>query len=108
MSRDDSGSFLPAYAELDIVETNPFASIDQKGVGRLMEITRDLGRKTRPEIKLGICGEHGGETSSVKFSHRLRLGHLSCNPVPRPIAKPAPAPAGLFALAPPSPAPGPT
>ena len=69
MSRDDSGSFLPAYAELDIVPNNPFASIDQKGVGRLMEITRDLGRKTRPKIKLGICGEHGGEPSSVKFCH---------------------------------------
>src|SRR6185312_15474466 len=61
MSRDDSGSFLPAYAELDIVGSNPFATIDQKGVGRLMEITRDLGRKSRPDIKLGICGEHGGE-----------------------------------------------
>src|SRR5207247_815704 len=60
MSRDDSGSFLPAYAELDIVDTNPFASIDQKGVGRLMEITRHLGRKTRPEIKLGLCSENGG------------------------------------------------
>src|SRR5206468_964085 len=66
MSRDDSGSFLPAYAELDIVDTNPFASIDQKGVGRLMEITRDLGRKTRPDIKLGICGEHG------RWSHRAQ------------------------------------
>src|SRR5256885_7228866 len=59
MSRDDSGSFLPAYAELDIIDANPFASIDQKGVGRLMETTRDLGRKTWPDIKLGICGEHG-------------------------------------------------
>ncbi|PYL27042.1 MAG: pyruvate, phosphate dikinase, partial [Verrucomicrobia bacterium] len=77
MSRDDSGSFLPAYAELDIVDANPFASIDQKGVGRLMEITRDLGRKTRPEIKLGICGEHGGEPSSVKFCHRLGLNYVS-------------------------------
>src|SRR5438093_5382400 len=71
MSRDDSASFLPAYAELDIVDTNPFASIDQKGVGQLMEITCDLGRKTRPDIKLGICGEHGGEPTSVKFCHRL-------------------------------------
>src|SRR6266567_2180651 len=71
MSRDDSASFLPAYAELDIVDTNPFASIDQKGVGRLMEITCDLGRKARPNIKLGICGEHGGEPASVKFCHRL-------------------------------------
>src|SRR5439155_8737268 len=71
MSRDDSGSFLPAYAELDIISANPFATIDQEGVGRLMEITRDLGRKTRPDIKLGICGEHGGEPNSVKFCHRL-------------------------------------
>ncbi len=77
MSRDDSGSFLPAYAELDIVDANPFASIDQKGVGRLMEITRDLGRKTRPDIKLGICGEHGGEPTSVKFCHRLGLDYVS-------------------------------
>ena len=68
MSRDDSGSFLPAYAELDIVDSNPFASIDQKGVGRLMEITRDLGRKTRPNIKLGICGEHGGEPQRASSS----------------------------------------
>ena len=73
MSRDDSGSFLPAYAELDIIDANPFASIDQKGVGRLMEITRDLGRKTRPEIKLGICGEHGGDPPSVKFCHSAWL-----------------------------------
>src|SRR5207245_2355673 len=78
MSRDDSGSFLPAYSELDIVDTNPFASIDQKGVGRLMEITRDLGRRTRPDIKLGICGEHGGEPASVKFCHRLGLNYVSC------------------------------
>src|SRR2546425_7539649 len=60
MSRDDSGSFLPHYAELEIVRKNPFATIDQTGVGQLMQITRDKGRKTRPDIKLGICGEHGG------------------------------------------------
>src|SRR5437588_7399109 len=81
MSRDDSGSFLPAYAELDIVDANPFASIDQKGVGRLMEITRDLGRKARPNIKLGICGEHGGETNSGKFCHSLGLDHLSSSAI---------------------------
>src|SRR5207244_9479374 len=79
MSRDDSVSFLPAYTELDIVDSNPFATIDQKGVGRLMEITRDLGRKTRPDIKLGICGEHGGEPNSVKFCHRLGLDYVSCS-----------------------------
>jgi pyruvate,orthophosphate dikinase len=95
MSRDDSGSFLPHYAELDIVPNNPFASIDQKGVGRLMEITRDLGRKTRPKIKLGICGEHGGEPSSVKFCHRLGLDYVSCSPFRVPIAKLAAAQAAL-------------
>jgi pyruvate,orthophosphate dikinase len=97
MSRDDSGSFLPAYAELDIVPNNPFASIDQKGVGRLMEITRDLGRKTRPKIKLGICGEHGGEPSSVKFCHRIGLDYVSCSPFRVPIAKLAAAQAALDA-----------
>ncbi|HEY3663720.1 MAG TPA: pyruvate, phosphate dikinase [Chthoniobacterales bacterium] len=95
MSRDDSGTFLPAYAELDIVPNNPFASIDQKGVGRLMEIARDLGRKTRPDIKLGICGEHGGEPSSVKFCHRLGLAYVSCSPFRVPIAKLAAAQAAL-------------
>jgi pyruvate,orthophosphate dikinase len=95
MSRDDSASFLPAYAELDIVDTNPFASIDQKGVGRLMEMTRDLGRKTRPKIKLGICGEHGGEPTSVKFCHRLGLDYVSCSPFRIPIARLAAAQAAL-------------
>jgi len=95
MSRDDSGSFLPAYAELDIVDTNPFASIDQRGVGRLMEMTRDLGRKTRPNIKLGICGEHGGEPFSVKFCHRLGLDYVSCSPFRIPIARLAAAQAAI-------------
>jgi len=95
MSRDDSGSFLPAYTELDIVATNPFASIDQQGVGRLMEITRDLGRKTRPKIKLGICGEHGGEPASVKFCHKLGLDYVSCSPFRVPIARLAAAQAAL-------------
>jgi pyruvate, orthophosphate dikinase len=95
MSRDDSGSFLPAYAELDIVDANPFASIDQKGVGRLMEMTRDLGRKTRPGIKLGICGEHGGEPASVKFCHRLGLDYVSCSPFRIPIARLAAAQAAI-------------
>jgi pyruvate,orthophosphate dikinase len=95
MSRDDSGSFLPAYAELDIVDTNPFASIDQKGVGQLMEMTRDRGRKTRPNIKLGICGEHGGEPASVKFCHRLGLDYVSCSPFRIPIARLAAAQAAI-------------
>ena len=95
MSRDDSGSFLPAYGELDIVDTNPFASIDQRGVGKLMEMTRDLGRKTRPKIKLGICGEHGGEPNSVKFCHRLGLDYVSCSPFRIPIARLAAAQAAI-------------
>jgi pyruvate,orthophosphate dikinase len=95
MSRDDSGSFLPTYAELDIIDTNPFASIDQRGVGRLMEMTRDLGRKTRPDIKLGICGEHGGEPNSVKFCHRLGLDYVSCSPFRIPIARLAAAQAAI-------------
>jgi pyruvate,orthophosphate dikinase len=95
MSRDDSGSFLPAYAELDIIETNPFASIDQKGVGQLMEMTRDRGRKTRPDIKLGICGEHGGEPNSVKFCHRIGLNYVSCSPFRIPIARLAAAQAAI-------------
>jgi pyruvate,orthophosphate dikinase len=95
MSRDDSGSFLPHYAELDIVETNPFASIDQRGVGKLMEMARDLGRKTRPKIKLGICGEHGGEPNSVKYCHRLGLDYVSCSPFRIPIARLAAAQAAI-------------
>ena len=95
MSRDDSGSFLPAYAELDIITSNPFASIDQKGVGRLMELTCDLGRKTRPNIKLGICGEHGGDPNSVKFCHSLGLNYVSCSPYRVPIARLAAAQAAI-------------
>src|SRR5437762_13448866 len=95
MSRDDSGSFLPAYGELDIVDSNPFASIDQKGVGRLMEITRDLGRKTRPDIKLGICGEHGGEPASVECCQRLGVDYVRCRRFRLPIARLAAAQAGL-------------
>ena len=83
MSRDDSGSFLPHYAELEIVKQNPFATIDQNGVGQLMRIAVEKGRKTRPKIKLGICGEHGGDPDSVKFCHRIGLDYVSCSPVSR-------------------------
>ena len=95
MSRDDSGSFLPSYQEKEIVKQNPFASVDQKGVGRLMEIAVKGGRKTRPDIKLGICGEHGGDPESVKFCHRLGLNYVSCSPFRIPIAKLAAAQAAL-------------
>src|SRR5437773_6082373 len=95
MSRDDSGSFLPHYAELEIVKRNPFATIDQNGVGQLMQIAIDKGRETRPKIKLGICGEHGGDPDSVKFCHRLGLDYVSCSPFRVPIARLAAAQAAL-------------
>ncbi|MEO7297913.1 MAG: pyruvate, phosphate dikinase, partial [Verrucomicrobiota bacterium] len=95
MSRDDSGSFLPAYQENEIVKQNPFATIDQNGVGKLMQIAVELGRKTRPNIKLGICGEHGGEPSSVKFCHSIGLAYVSCSPFRVPIAILAAAQAAL-------------
>jgi pyruvate,orthophosphate dikinase len=95
MSRDDSGSFLPHYAELEIIKRNPFATIDQKGVGELMRTAVEKGRKTRPDIKLGICGEHGGDPDSVKFCHRLGLDYVSCSPFRVPIARLAAAQAAL-------------
>jgi pyruvate,orthophosphate dikinase len=95
MSRDDSGSFLPKYQELEIVKKNPFASIDQAGVGKLMQMATELGRKTRPDIKLGICGEHGGDPESVKFCHRLGLSYVSCSPFRVPVARLAAAQAAL-------------
>jgi pyruvate, orthophosphate dikinase len=95
MSRDDSGSFLPHYAELEIVKRNPFATIDQEGVGQLMEIAIKKGRQTRPDIKLGICGEHGGDPDSVKFCHRIGLDYVSCSPFRVPIARLAAAQAAL-------------
>src|SRR5688572_943061 len=95
MSRDDSGSFLPAYAESEIVKKNPFASIDQTGVGQLMAIAIVKGRKTRPDIKLGICGEHGGDPDSVKFCHTLGLSYVSCSPFRVPVARLAAAQAAI-------------
>jgi pyruvate,orthophosphate dikinase len=95
MSRDDSGSFLPPYAELEICKTNPFASIDQTGVGQLMKIAVEKGRQTRPDIKLGICGEHGGDPNSVKFCHKIGLTYVSCSPFRVPVARLAAAQAAL-------------
>ena len=99
MSRDDSGSFLPPYTELEIVKKNPFATIDQAGVGELMKIAVEKGRSTRPDIKLGICGEHGGDPESVKFCHRLGLSYVSCSPFRVPVARLAAAQAALEAEA---------
>jgi pyruvate, orthophosphate dikinase len=95
MSRDDSGSFLPPYTELEIVKKNPFATIDQAGTGQLMKIAVEKGRSTRPNIKLGICGEHGGDPDSVKFCHKLGLTYVSCSPFRVPVARLAAAQAAL-------------
>ena len=95
MSRDDSGSFLPNYQEQEIITNNPFAVVDQTGVGQLMEIAATKGRSTRKNIKLGICGEHGGEPSSVKFCNSLGLNYVSCSPFRVPVARLAAAQAAL-------------
>jgi pyruvate,orthophosphate dikinase len=87
MSRDDSGSFLGPYQELEIVKKNPFATIDQAGVGQLITMAVEKGNKTRPGIKLGICGEHGGDPDSVKFCHRAGLTYVSCSPFRVPVAR---------------------
>jgi len=95
MSRDDSGSFLGAYQETEIMPKNPFASVDQSGVGQLMEIAIEKAQRTRPDIKLGICGEHGGDPDSVKFCHRIGLAYVSCSPYRVPVARLAAAQAAI-------------
>ncbi|MFU8848831.1 MAG: pyruvate, phosphate dikinase [Opitutales bacterium] len=95
MSRDDAGSFLGKYKELDILPQNPFASIDAKGVGQLVEIGAAKGRKTNKAIKLGICGEHGGDPASIKFFHSVGLDYVSCSPPRVPVARLAAAQAAL-------------
>ena len=86
-SRDDAGRFLEDYYNKKIYESDPFAKLDQTGVGKLVEMAAQLGRKTRPNLKLGICGEHGGEPSSVEFCHRVGLDYVSCSPFRVPIAR---------------------
>jgi len=95
MSRDDSGSFLPNYTELDILDANPFASVDQSGVGQLMEIAVKKGKSSRRGIKLGICGEHGGDPKSVEFCHKIGLNYVSCSPFRVPTARLAAAQAAV-------------
>jgi len=95
MSRDDSGSFLGAYQDAEIFKKNPFASVDQTGTGQLMKIAIEKGSKTRPGIKLGICGEHGGDPDSVKFCHRIGLSYVSCSPFRVPVARLAAAQAAV-------------
>ena len=94
-SRDDAGKFLDAYYDAKIYESDPFAKLDQTGVGRLVKMAADLGRQTRPDIKLGICGEHGGDPSSVEFCHNIGLNYVSCSPFRVPIARLAAAQAAI-------------
>ncbi len=86
-SRDDAGKFLPVYLQKNILKVDPFQALDQEGVGQLIKMAVKKGRKTRPNIKLGICGEHGGEPSSVEFCHRVGLNYVSCSPFRVPIAR---------------------
>ena len=95
MSRDDSGSFLPQYAELEIVKKNPFATIDVTGVGQLVDIGVKRGRSTKKDLKIGICGEHGGDPDSVRFFHEVGLDYVSCSPYRVPVARLAAAQAAL-------------
>ena len=94
-SRDDAGKFLDAYYDSKIYESDPFARLDQNGVGKLVEMAARLGKQTRPDIKLGICGEHGGDPSSVEFCHKVGLSYVSCSPFRVPIARLAAAQAAL-------------
>ena len=94
-SRDDAGKFLNSYYDTKIYENDPFAKIDQVGVGSLVKMAVELGKKTRPNIKLGICGEHGGDPSSVEFCHSVGLNYVSCSPFRVPIARLAAAQAAI-------------
>ena len=94
-SRDDAGKFLDAYYQNKIYEQDPFAKIDFDGVGALVEMAAEKGKATRPNIKLGICGEHGGEPSSVEFCHKMGLTYVSCSPFRVPIARLAAAQASI-------------
>ena len=86
-SRDDAGKFLKVYLDKGLLKEDPFQALDQEGVGQLIETAVKKGRKTRKKIKLGICGEHGGEPSSIEFCHRVGLHYVSCSPYRVPIAR---------------------
>jgi len=94
-SRDDAGKFLPIYLKKGILKNDPFQVLDQEGIGQLVEMGTQKGRATRPELKVGICGEHGGEPSSVEFCHRVGMNYVSCSPYRVPIARLAAAQAAL-------------
>ncbi len=95
LSRDDAGKFLPAYMEKGIMTDDPFVTIDREGVGAVMQIAVKKGRSARPGLKVGICGEHGGEPSSVQFCHEIGLNYVSCSPYRVVIARLAAAHAAL-------------
>ena len=95
LSRDDAGHFLPEYIERGVLKKDPFVALDQRGVGQLVKMGFEGGRRTRPDLKVGICGEHGGEPSSVVFCHRIGLDYVSCSPYRVPIARLAAAQAAL-------------
>ena len=97
LSRDDAGKFLPDYLEQQILPKDPFVSLDQRGVGQLVSLAAKLGKQTRADIKLGVCGEHGGDPSSIDFFHRAGLAYVSCSPFRVPIARLAAAQAVLRA-----------
>ena len=94
-SRDDAGKFLDAYYDANIFESDPFAKLDQTGVGKLMEMAVEKGKKVRPSLHCGICGEHGGDPSSVEFCHKIGLDYVSCSPFRVPIARLAAAQAAI-------------
>ena len=94
-SRDDAGKFLGAYYDNKIYESDPFARLDQAGVGKLVKMAADAGKTTRPDITLGICGEHGGDPSTVEFCHNIGLTYVSCSPFRVPIARLAAAQAAI-------------
>ena len=94
-SRDDAGKFLTAYYESKIYENDPFARIDQNGVGKLMSMAVDMGKEVRPNMHIGICGEHGGDPTSVEFCHKIGLSYVSCSPFRVPIARLAAAQAAI-------------
>jgi pyruvate,orthophosphate dikinase len=95
MSRDDSGQFLPTYQQHEIFDRNPFESIDTEGVGRLLSMSAKEGRSVKPDLKLGICGEHGGDPTTIEFCHKTGLNYVSCSPFRVPIARLAAARAAL-------------
>ena len=94
-SRDDAGKFLPAYYGAKIYESDPFVRLDTVGVGKLMKMAVEMGKKTRKDLHCGICGEHGGDPSSIEFCHEIGLDYVSCSPFRVPIARLAAAQANI-------------